>query len=188
MYAAATTADDVLRRAILIVQARDESLQAALDALPAPIYVTDAQGVIIYFNKPCVEFAGRTPTVGQDRWCVTWKLFTDDGDFLPHDECPMAVAIQQKLPVRGATAVAERPDGSRVNFTPYPTPLLNEQGELIGAINMLVDITLQKQAEHLRAQALRCRRLAKTIGDRHTSDTLLVMAGEYEERARTIAT
>ena len=155
--------------------------------MPAPIYVTDAGGVISYFNRPCIEFAGRTPTVGQDRWCVTWKLYTDEGEFLPHDQCPMAVAIRQKISVRGATAVAERPDGSRINFMPYPTPLLDDNGNLIGAINMLVDITEQKRAGFLMAQALRCRRLAKTIGDQHTSDTLVVMADEYEEQARAIA-
>jgi hypothetical protein len=64
------------------------------------------------------NFAGRTPAVGRDRWCVTWKPYTDEGEFLPHDECPMAVAIKTKFAVRGVTAVAERPDGTRVNSGP----------------------------------------------------------------------
>src|SRR5581483_2227979 len=66
---------------------------------------------------------------------------------LPHDECPMAVALKEGRPIRDAEAVAERPDGTRVPFIPYPTPLRDEKGEIVGAINMLVDISERKQAE-----------------------------------------
>jgi PAS domain S-box-containing protein len=155
----------------------------ALDALPAAIYVTDAEGRITYFNQACVAFAGRTPVLGEDRWCVTWKLYTDEDEFLPHDQCPMAVAIREKRPVRGVEAVAERPDGTRRNFQPFPTPLFDDDGNFSGAVNMLVDITGRKQAAYLQAQAMRCRRLAKTIGDARTIETLSRMADEYQSKA-----
>src|SRR5437763_1717700 len=70
-----------------------------------------------------------------------------DGTPLPHDECPMAIALKEGRPVRGAEAVAERPDGTRVPFIPYPTPLRDSDGNIVGAINMLVDISERKQAE-----------------------------------------
>ena len=53
----------------------------------------------------------------------------------------MAIAIQTKQAVRGITAVAERPDRTRINFLPFPTPVLGEAGELLGAVNMLIDVT-----------------------------------------------
>jgi PAS domain S-box-containing protein len=59
----------------------------------------------------------------------------------------MAIAIKEARPVRGEEAVAERPDGSRVPFIAFPTPIFDQHGELTGAINMLVDITDRKQAE-----------------------------------------
>ena len=158
-------------------------LPEALDALPAAIYVTDAQGRVTYFNPACIGFAGRTPVVGEDRWCVTWKLYTDDGAFLPHDECPMAVAIRERRPVRGVEAIAERPDGTRVDFQPFPTPLFDDEGNFCGAVNMLVDISDRKRADYLSAQAKRCRRLARTIGDTRTIETLSLMAAEYEAKA-----
>ena len=49
--------------------------------------------------------------------------------------------------MRGAEAVAERPDGTRVPFIPYPTPLRDAAGNVVGAINMLVDVSGRKQAE-----------------------------------------
>jgi PAS domain S-box-containing protein len=117
-----------------------------LQALPAAIYTTDANGRVTFFNRACIEFAGRTPKIG-DMWCVTWKLFRPDGTPLPHEDCPMAIAIKENRPVRDVEAIAERPDGSRICFMPYPTPLRDETGKLIGAVNMLVDITTRKQAE-----------------------------------------
>jgi two-component sensor histidine kinase len=59
----------------------------------------------------------------------------------------MAITLKENRSVRGAEAVAERPNGTRVPFIAYPTPLRDETGELIGAVNMLVDISERKQAE-----------------------------------------
>src|SRR5262249_36150075 len=38
-------------------------------------------------------------------------------------------------------------DGSRVPFIPYPTPLRDADGRLIGAVNLLVDISQRKADE-----------------------------------------
>jgi two-component sensor histidine kinase len=59
----------------------------------------------------------------------------------------MAIALKEGRPIRNAEAVAERPDGTRVPFIPYPTPLRDWKGNVIGAINMLVDVSERKQAE-----------------------------------------
>jgi PAS domain S-box-containing protein len=125
----------------------EQRLTELLAAIPAAIYTTDAQGKITYFNEAAVEFSGRTPTLGSDEWCVTWKLFMPDGTPLPHDQCPMAVALREGRAVRGAEAVAERPDGTRLPFIPFPTPLRDSFGRITGAINMLVDISERRQAE-----------------------------------------
>ncbi|MEZ0167749.1 PAS domain S-box protein [Microvirga sp. TS319] len=125
----------------------ERHVRELLDALPAAIYTTDADGRITYYNQAAVAFSGRTPTLGSDEWCVTWRLFTPDGTPLPHDQCPMAVALKEGRPIRGEEAIAERPDGTRVPFIPFPTPLRDASGRIIGAVNMLVDITERKQAE-----------------------------------------
>jgi PAS domain S-box-containing protein len=62
----------------------------------------------------------------------------------------MAIAIKERRSVRGMEAVAERPDGTRVPFEPYPTPLFDASGALIGAVNMLIDITDRKHAEEVK--------------------------------------
>jgi PAS domain S-box len=65
----------------------------------------------------------------------------------------MALALKEQRAIRGMEAVAERPDGTLVHFVPYPTPLYDNSGTLIGAVNMLVDISDRERAD-LDAQRL----------------------------------
>ena len=153
-----------------------------LDRLPVPVYVTDTKGAVTYWNDACIDFAGREPQLGKDRWCVTWKLYTTTGDPLAHAKCPMAQAIIQKRAIRETVAIAERPDGSRVAFRPYPTPLFDAAGELTGAVNMLIDVT-DEQSAALRQQANHCRRLAEATYDRNTSKVLGDMADGFDRTA-----
>lgn len=159
--------------------------RSALDQLQVPVYRTDQDGNVTYWNEACVDFAGRQPELGQDRWCVTWKIYKTTGERLPHDQCPMADAINQRRAVRGMVAIAMRPDGSRRAFTPYPTPLFDHAGNLCGAINMLVDVSAE-QACALSDQAERCRRLARWSCDDHTRGVLTDMALNYEANARAL--
>jgi PAS domain S-box-containing protein len=129
------------------LEANERRLSELLEALPAAVYTTDAEGRITFYNQAAVELAGREPELDSDKWCVSWKLYWPDGTPLPHSECPMAIAIKENRAVRGAEAIAERPDGTRVPFIPFPTPLRDADGKLVGAINMLVDISARKDAE-----------------------------------------
>ena len=157
----------------------------ALDAMPVPVYTVDADGGVTYWNQACVDFAGRQPQLGEDRWCVTWRIFTTDGESMPHDQCPMADAVKSRKAVRGKVAIALRPDGGRRAFVPYPTPLFGEAGELTGAVNMLIDVS-EEQSESLEAQASRCRRLARATLDREASLILGSMARGYESTAAAL--
>ncbi len=121
--------------------------------LPAAIYVTDENGRITFFNEAAATLWGCRPELGKSEFCGSWKLYWPDGTPLPHDQCPMAIALREMRAIKGAHAVAERPDGTRVPFLAYPAPLFDTAGVLVGAINMLVDITAREQAEE-RSEAV----------------------------------
>jgi PAS domain-containing protein len=97
---ASKIARDITERKLSEVRLRDSErrLQELITAVPAAIYTTDAQGKITYFNQAAVDLAGRTPTIGSDEWCVTWKLYRPDGTPLPDDQCPMAVLSRRVAP------------------------------------------------------------------------------------------
>jgi PAS domain S-box-containing protein len=148
-----------------------------LEALPAAVYTTDAAGRVTFFNEAAVELAGRRPKLGEDLWCVSWRLCRSDGTPLAHDECPMAIALREDRPVRGVEVIAERPDGTRVHLLPYPTPLHDSSGAMIGAVNVLVDITDRKQAEEAIGQ------LNETLEQRVEQRSQLITKAFTELRA-----
>ncbi len=165
--------------------AANHDWRSALDSLPVPIYTADAEGNVTYWNRACIDFAGREPELGSDRWCVTWRLFTSSDEPLPHDRCPMATAIREQRAIRGQVAIAMRPDGTRKAFTPYPTPLFDAAGRMTGAVNMLVDISTHHALE-LAGQAARCRRLAYSVNDAAAGDVLRTMAEGYDRNAAAL--
>jgi PAS domain S-box-containing protein len=122
-------------------KARDHSLNDVLDALPEAVYLTDAQGRITYYNEAAARLWGVAPELGKSEFCGSWKLYWSDGTPLRHSECPMAMALREKRAIRNVEAIAERPDGVRVPFMPFPTPLFDENGDLTGGVNVLVDLT-----------------------------------------------
>jgi PAS domain S-box-containing protein len=123
------------------------TLVAVLEALPEAVYTTDENGLITFFNQAAVALWGATPQLGKSKFCGSWKLYWPDGTPLPRNECPMAIALKELRPIRGLDTVAERPDGTRIRFLAFPSPLFDTTGKLIGAVNILVDLTDQTFAD-----------------------------------------
>ncbi|HEY1615402.1 MAG TPA: chemotaxis protein CheB [Rhizomicrobium sp.] len=124
-------------------------LEDLITALPAAVYTTDAQGQITFFNPASVTLAGRTPEIGIDAWSIGSKLYHPDGTPMPNDKYPMAVALKENRELRSIEILVERPDGTRVPVLTFPTPLRDNEGHVIGGVNMLIDVSQQKDAaEH----------------------------------------
>src|SRR5271166_890564 len=118
-----------------------------LELLPVAVYLTDAEGRLTYYNQAAADFWGCRPELGTAQWCGSWRLYRSDGRPLAHGDCPMAIALKEGRPVRGGEAIAERPNGTRVPFVPYPTPLTDASGRVTGAINLLIDISERNRTD-----------------------------------------
>jgi PAS domain S-box-containing protein len=123
------------------------NLPLLLDALPAAIYSTDAEGHVLFYNHAAAELWGRKPVIGKELWCGSYKIFRPDGSDMPLEECPMAVTLKEGRAVHGEEIIVERSDGTRKNILPHPQPLRDNSGKIVGAVNMLIDITERKGAE-----------------------------------------
>jgi PAS domain S-box-containing protein len=156
---------DLMEKHAATLRENECRFREMIDALPAAIYTTDAEGRLMHFNRACIELSGRTPVLGSDSWCVSWKLYRPDGTPLPHDECPMAIALKEGRAVRDQMIIVERPNGTRAFIMPYPTPLRDPQGKIVGGINMLIDITQRREAD------IAIRRLAAIV---ESSDDAIV--------------
>jgi PAS domain S-box-containing protein len=115
--------------------------------LPVAVYTTDAQGYLTSFNEAATELWQHRPVLGESKWCGSFRLRTPSGEPLPHDQCPMALALKGQVEVRGREAMLERPNGERIPFLAFPSVLRDSAGRITGAVNMMVDISARKRAE-----------------------------------------
>ena len=63
---------------------------------------------------------------------------------MPLDECPMVRTLKEGRAILNQEIIVEHPDGEKRNILPHPQPIFNSSGKLIGAMNMLMDITEKK--------------------------------------------
>ncbi|HLO39389.1 MAG TPA: PAS domain S-box protein [Phycisphaerales bacterium] len=121
-----------------------------VQGLSAAVYTCDNQGRITLYNQAAADLWGQEPVVGQTMWCGAFRAFNADGSPVKLDDCPMAAAIRRGEPVPAGELIIERPDGSRRYVKPSPKPMWNDDGQIIGAVNLLEDITDTKAAESVR--------------------------------------
>jgi PAS domain S-box-containing protein len=135
-----------------VLAGSDFSFGRLLEKLPAGAYACDTEGLITYFNQYAVQLWGRAPQLFDpiDRFCGSFKLFLPDGSPLAHNQCWMALALQMGKAYNGEEIIIERPDGQRLTALAHANPIFDAGGHLLGAVNVLVDITERKQVEELR--------------------------------------
>jgi signal transduction histidine kinase len=79
----------------------------------------------------------------------------------------MARALAEGKEYNGEEILVERPDGTRRTALAHANPFHDDSGKLLGAVNVLVDITERKQAEEALREA-----------DRRKSEFLAMLAHE----------
>lgn len=125
--------------------------QRFVQGLPVAVYCTDENGLITMYNEAAAQLWGRRPALGSEAWCGSYRIFLADGTELLLSQCPMAVLVTTKQPVPPQEIIIERPDGSRRHVLAHPQLLVDAGGRSIGAFNVLVDISENRQAESAKA-------------------------------------
>jgi PAS domain S-box-containing protein len=97
------------------------------EGLPIAVYVCDVSGAITQFNQAAAELWGRAPE--------------------PSAREPLAQLLRTGALEPNREVIVERPDGSRVTALAHLKSIRNAAGEVVGAVNCLVDITERKQSE-----------------------------------------
>jgi PAS domain S-box-containing protein len=125
------------------------TLRLLFAKMPVGIYTCDAEGFITSFNQRAVEVWGREPKINDpaDRFCGSLRLFAPDGSPIPHEQCWIALALRDNKEYCECEIIVERSDGSRRFLLADANPLHDSSGKLIGALNIVVDITEQKRPE-----------------------------------------
>src|SRR5690606_4575022 len=144
--------------------------------LPEAVYCCDTSGRITLFNDAALRLWGRVPELGVDRWCGAYRIYTPDGTLVPHAHCTMATLLSERQERGSAEAIIERPDGTRRVVLTHPQ-LVKEGNVVLGAVNVVIDITERKHAENLLREA-----------DRRKDEFLAMLAHELRNPLAPVRT
>ncbi len=145
------------------IEQAEKRYRQLIYSLPVSFFTIDKDGYMEIFNQAAVSLWGRTPIRGVDQWCGAHKLYTLQGDEMPLEVSPMAIALKENRSLRREMYV-ERPDGVRRHVISYPQAVHDDEGNVIGAMNVHIDITDRKETEQaLKISEDRFRLLANSM-------------------------
>jgi len=118
--------------------------KAVIQAVPCAVFVVDTNERIIFWNKPAEELTGYTTSEMVGRACSTlrMKLCSADNTAKSVDFCPL------KSPGKIGEVECEinRKDGSTLPVMRKARAVYDDKGQIIGAIEAMIDVSLIKQA------------------------------------------
>jgi PAS domain S-box-containing protein len=136
-------------------------LRQVLYSLPMGVWITNAQGKIIFTNPAAEKTLGAAPLVEQIKDYPVYKSWwPDNGQELQPDEYPIVKTLLTRTTYENVVFYIRRFDGTTGLFSTSAAPILDRKGELKGAVAFCQDITLQQEAQQ---ELKRERELLKTI-------------------------
>jgi len=159
-------------------------LRTVLETLPVGVLIVDRENHVIETNGNTERiFAGSglpIRSIQEYRKGKAW--WSDTGQPVDKDAWPSMAAINEEKSIPGREIDILRADGTRATILDLSTPLYDPQGQIIGAVVVIQDITDRKQAEE------ELRQWAATLDQRVQERTVqLSKALEREQTARVEA-
>ena len=140
-------------------QRAEPRLQQVLDTLPAGVWVVDPQGRVVVANSSSRRIWGGLADVGPGDLGQRKAWWADTGEQVRPDEWGAVRAIHGEISVDEGLTI-ETSQGERKELLNSATPVWDETGQIVGAVNVSEDVTGQEAAEAAR---LRQQELAHAV-------------------------
>ncbi|MEG4036159.1 ATP-binding protein [Microcoleus sp. S36b_A4] len=127
---------------------RQSQLQQFIEAIPGGVSIHDASGKVVYFNQTAKHWLGveTIPDSTLEEAVEVYQIYRQN-QLYPTEELPAFRAL------RGETVFLEdvelHRDGKFIPFEVRATPIFDEGGNIIYAINAFYNIAQRKQAEKI---------------------------------------
>jgi PAS domain-containing protein len=107
------------------------------DCLTIPVFLTDPEGNLIFYNEPAEELLGKryeeTGRMPVEEWSTIFKPVDRNGNTIPPEELPLVKTLTHRHPEHG-TFWIESLEGvkNKISVTAYP--LIGRPNRFLGAI------------------------------------------------------
>ncbi|MDE5078999.1 MAG: GAF domain-containing protein, partial [Trichodesmium sp. St2_bin6] len=130
------------------IRENENRLAQFLDAVPVGVAIIDAAGHPYYFNQVAKKLLGKevVPDITSEQIASTYQFYKiNTNQEYPSDELPLIRALQGESLITEDISVCK---GDQViPLESFSTPIYDQQGKIIYAINSFIDITERKKAE-----------------------------------------
>ncbi|HYG34319.1 MAG TPA: ATP-binding protein, partial [Clostridia bacterium] len=112
------------------------------------VYMCDSTGAITFYNERAETLWGRSPKPEDSaiQYCGCLQARVESGDSVKQEELPLVLTCREGKSFRNLSGVIERPDKSRVDVLVSIDPVRSREGQVIGAISVLTDVSERESA------------------------------------------
>ena len=141
---------------------QEGTLEKIFDILPIGLWFADRDGKLLRGNRAGVAIWGAEPRVAPGDYGVFKARRLPSGEEIAPDDWALARTIREGVTVTDEMLEIDAFDGKKKIIFNYTAPILDEAGQVQGAIVVNQDITQRKQAEYaLQASEAKFRGLVE---------------------------
>jgi len=130
---------------------RKDFLLKIIDAANEGIYVTDRDRRFVIWNQTAEKITGYRSDEVIGKCCHDNILdhSDKDGNSLCREKCPLELAMQNSRPCSSEIVYLKHKDGRRVPVEVSTSPLFDEEGNVIGGVEVFEDATERHEQQRL---------------------------------------
>jgi signal transduction histidine kinase/response regulator RpfG family c-di-GMP phosphodiesterase len=166
-----------------LLRAKTHLLDSILDCMGEGVVAADRQGKVLVFNRRAEKILGKgSGEIGPKAWAERYGLHLPDQKTpVPSEQLPMARILNGESFVELDMFVKnDRVPGTAIAVT--ATPLTGSEGEVVGGISVLRDVTQQRLLEAQLMQAQKMEAIGQLAGGvAHDFNNLLAVIMGYGE-------
>ncbi|MBN2337490.1 MAG: PAS domain S-box protein, partial [Acidobacteria bacterium] len=146
---------------------REYVLNRIFDVLPIGLWFADRDGTLLRGNPAGVRIWGAEPTVSVDGYGIFKARRLPSGEEVGPDDWALVRTVREGVTIKDELLEIDAFDGQKRIIYNYTTPILDDGGNVLGAIVVNNDVTEQKRVEaereKLKEQLVQAQKL-ESIG------------------------